>query len=503
MGRLILFITPPPEGDFSAGLEAIVARARQLGIRISVWLVTSPELFTSAGAAQLQELANETGGNFFAYSGIEPVPNPEELIAPMRAIYHLEYDSRLSSSGPHQVAAEVRLEGFDPTQTAAEGETAAPAGVLTPPQPIDINIQPPNPIFIEPPDEIRRESRGEGENGEPILTPREQTLEVLVEFPDGFQRQVVTMTLYVDGQAVAVDSEPPFQQITWDLKDYIEDGAHNVRVEAVDSLGLRSSSREIPVRIIVRTTPRSLLAMLARNATLFAGLSIVLSGAVLALVLILGGRIHPGQGPGGWRKAGWLGRLSGRARKGYQSDPVTQPVRGAYPASGALPPRTAWLKRGRPEDQKTRPSQANTVPAARHFSHWMGRLQRHPRQDQTNAHASLARLAETEQATVPTPIPITGDQVIFGKDPARVSLVLSDPSIEPVHACLRLVEGVYRISDEGTTAGTWVNYTPVSKEGATLEHGDLIHIGRIGFRFSVREPAHVRKPVVTREDRPT
>jgi pSer/pThr/pTyr-binding forkhead associated (FHA) protein len=120
-----------------------------------------------------------------------------------------------------------------------------------------------------------------------------------------------------------------------------------------------------------------------------------------------------------------------------------------------------------------------------------------------NAHASLARLAESEQAAIPVPIPITDDEVTFGKDPEKATLVFDDPSVEPVHARLRLVNGNYRISDEGTTAGTWVNYTPVSKEGATLQHGDLIHIGRVGFRFLIREPARVRKPVVTREDRLT
>jgi hypothetical protein len=29
-----------------------------------------------------------------------------------------------------------------------------------------------------------------------------------------------------------------------------------------------------------------------------------------------------------------------------------------------------------------------------------------------------------------------------------------------------------------------------------LEHGDLIHIGKIGYRFTLSKPAKVRKPVV-------
>ena len=51
--------------------------------------------------------------------------------------------------------------------------------------------------------------------------------------------------------------------------------------------------------------------------------------------------------------------------------------------------------------------------------------------------------------------------------------------------------------DEGSIAGTWINYTPVSRNGADLEHGDIIHIGRTGFRFTIRQPKTVRRPVIT------
>jgi pSer/pThr/pTyr-binding forkhead associated (FHA) protein len=50
------------------------------------------------------------------------------------------------------------------------------------------------------------------------------------------------------------------------------------------------------------------------------------------------------------------------------------------------------------------------------------------------------------------------------------------------------VNGAFRLADEGSTAGTWVNYTPVSHEGTRLEHGDLIHFGRVGYRFMLKEP---------------
>jgi predicted component of type VI protein secretion system len=69
--------------------------------------------------------------------------------------------------------------------------------------------------------------------------------------------------------------------------------------------------------------------------------------------------------------------------------------------------------------------------------------------------------------------------------------------VEGLHARLiRKEDGSFWLSDQGSVAGTWINYCPVPTEGAPVEHGDLLNIGRIGFRFTQREPHHPRKPVV-------
>ena len=54
----------------------------------------------------------------------------------------------------------------------------------------------------------------------------------------------------------------------------------------------------------------------------------------------------------------------------------------------------------------------------------------------------------------------------------------------------------YRLFDEKTIGGTWVNYTAVPPEGILLAHGDAIHFGRVGFRFTLRG-AVPNKPVIT------
>jgi hypothetical protein len=191
----------------------------------------------------------------------------------------------------------------------------------------------------------------------------------------------------------------------------------------------------------------------------------------LVLVLVLGGRITPGPlkskakkpHPDAKYKSGLTGKRSAR------SDPVTQPVKG-----------TVTVK----ED------------GLRRLPRWINRLHWPQRQVSSGVYAYLSRLQENNQERKPLPIPLAMEEAKIGRDPFRATLVLDDPSIDPLHAHLKREADSFRLSDAGSIAGTWVNYTPVSTGGTLLENGDLIHIGRLGFRFTLREPAHKRKPVV-------
>jgi pSer/pThr/pTyr-binding forkhead associated (FHA) protein len=132
---------------------------------------------------------------------------------------------------------------------------------------------------------------------------------------------------------------------------------------------------------------------------------------------------------------------------------------------------------------------------------WVNRWQWPQRRLLPNASAYLAYLAEAGEKPAASPISIAVDELTFGLDPSLATVVLDDPSVEGLHARLiRQEDGSLRLVDEGSVAGTWVNYTPVASEGQVLEHGDLVHFGRVGFRFTQRDPQHVRKPVITFEE---
>ena len=48
---------------------------------------------------------------------------------------------------------------------------------------------------------------------------------------------------------------------------------------------------------------------------------------------------------------------------------------------------------------------------------------------------------------------------------------------------IRQAGGEYLLRDQGSVAGTWINYERLSDDGQNLHHGDLVHLGRVAFRF--------------------
>jgi hypothetical protein len=85
-------------------------------------------------------------------------------------------------------------------------------------------------------------------------------------------------------------------------------------------------------------------------------------------------------------------------------------------------------------------------------------------------------------------VQLIGKDVVLGRDSSLSAVHLDDPSVEGLHARLtRLANGHYLVRDQGSIAGTWVNYQPVPEEGQTLRHGDLLHLGRVVYRFHRRD----------------
>ena len=454
MGRAVLFITAPQPAEVEAGLRNLTERARQQGIRLFCWFISSPDLFVSPSAVMFEEAAIQTGGEFFAFSRDEAIPDLETYLEPLRHIYQITYTSRILSSGTHELAAEVNTPALQ---------------MISPSRQFELAVSPPNPIFVSPPLLITRtEVEVADQKGQVLtalgpkpLTPETQALEILIEFPDNHPRPVLTTTLYVDGLVVLQNTEPPLEKFAWDLSAYEQSGSHKVRVTVVDSLGLTGATIEVPVQIEVQRSKVEMWTVISQQGALVVVVMIVLAGGVLGLVLVLGGRIRPrvyGKQPNAGRKR------KNEKKQPLQVDPLLQPLTPHLESSSRRP---GWL-------------------------HWP---QRH------TAPTALAFLTPISEGETPhgPPIPLGGEEVTLGSSPAHAQVVLDEPSIANLHTRLRFQENCFMVYDEGSIAGTWLNYEIVCPSGASLTHGDIVHIGRLGFRFTLRQPKQTRKPIIQKE----
>jgi hypothetical protein len=464
MERAILFITPPQETDVSQGLQSIIASASQQNIHIFVWLVAAPEVLNLPRIDQLRNLANQTHAAFFAFSHDETIPDLETLLEPLRYIYQLSYDSHISTAGSQQVAAQL---------------TISTELITTPAQSFAVNLQSPVPTLLNPPVEIVRAFSSQPTPGKSNvsadLMPVEQVLNIQIAFPDGYERPIARTRLYVDGGIAVENTSPPYDQFVWDLRPYTKEGAHTLSVEATDNLGMVGVSGKASVKIIVPTTTQGMIIAVSQKRSLVIGVTVIVSASILVLVLIVGGRIHPKPHPGQVRHPAGSGEktrpLGYRERMRQRKDPLTQPVKIATSSPVRVKTfikswreRLPWLKR------KEEP-----IPAL----------------------AYLIPLVGSDEPTLPAPLQITDEDITLGSDPHQATLVITDPSIEGVHARIHHGDKTFLIIDAGSVAGTWVNYEQVTPQGTNLEHMDIIHMGMIGFRFKFSEPGQLRKVVIT------
>lgn len=423
-GAALWLVSATPEVGDPSVLEALQQQALERGMRVFVWLVDAPSRLESETALAMQDLALSTGGAFFAFSGDEEFPNVEAYFDSLGRAYLFQYTSQLRTQGEHSIGLQFAGE---------EGDAS------TQPFTFELEIEPPEPIFVSPPAQIERAPSKEDPQS---LAPFNQPLEIIVEFPDGVDRNLVRTTLYVNGDRQAENHTAPFNHFVWGLSGYTTSQRVFIQVEVEDEFGMVGASIELPVEITVQPPAGNLRNFVARNAGLFTlSVAVLAAGAVLA-ILVLSGRIAPPP----------LRTQRFQPRRVEESDPLLQ---------SPLDDEDAAYNRF---DQET-PAQANPLASAQ--STW----------------AYLQPIDPGETSVADGFIPLRTGEVLLGQDPAA-GVVIEDNSVQAQHAKLRRLEsGECELADLGSEAGTWLNYAPVSPEGSPVQDGDLIHIGRVPFRF--------------------
>jgi len=462
MKRAILFITPhSDERDLAAALEPYVQRAVENNIHIFVWFVDAAATFTSTSAAAFNNLALQTGGSMFTYSGLERFPDPEVYFSGLRRVYTLSYTSRLQTAGEHSLSINVNL---------------ASGAVSTAAQKFNVDIQPPNPFPLATSLQITRRAPEDDPFNSEMLLPKEQEVEIIVEFPDGFDRPLTRTTLYVDGVIADENTAEPFNLFNWNLEAYTSSAEHQITVEAVDSLGLSKTSMASSVVVTVIQPPQGIPALLAKYRAPITFGAIIFAGLALFAILLSGRLRIPSI------------RAAQAARRA-DADPLTQAV--AESTASPLSAAAAVKTQRRGIFSKKTASETKRRPEGSGFAH-------RAEGSKAEAAASLLRINAEGQVLPVTPIALVEQEIIFGTDPAQCSQIMDDASISPVHARLRQTEdGGFLLLDTGSIAGTWVNYEPIPREGYRLIHGDMVNFGQLMYRFTLRALPVTTKPTIT------
>ena len=446
MKRAVLFITSHMDDpNIVSEIQQYIQHARDNKVRVFVWFVDGDLYGTTTSAAAFNSLALETGGSLFLFSGLESFPDPETYFSPLRRVYSLSYASAIKSAGEHSLRVQVELS----------------SGVIQSQEhSFDLDVQPPNPILVSAPLQITRQASAEDPFNTKVLLPEQQELDIIVEFPDQHPRPLVRTTLYIDGQVVDENASDPFDHFIWDLSGYATSGEHSVYVEVVDSLGMSKSSTSIPVTVTVIQPPRGPAVLLARYRQPITIGAIAIAAFALLAILLTGRLRFPSL-----RKA--------RAARLADRDPLTQPV--AADTTLPVPTTKDKLKRKQAagKDKTESKPHLDTAPA------------------------TLMRLAPDGSPATDKPLALFEREINFGTDPVQCNQVLDDPSLSPLHARLkRLEDGSFLLLDNNSIAGTWVNYEPVPLEGYRLVHGDMVHFGRLFYRFILRNSPPVSEPVI-------
>jgi hypothetical protein len=373
------------------------------------------------------------------FSGDEPLVDFSQLLAPLRNIYLIEYESQIVTSGNHTL--ELSL-------TTSLGEIQAMVEFY-------LDVQPPNPIFISPPREITRvlPETSEQTESEGVYQPDSITLDLLIEFPDNHPRDISELIFRVDEEIVEQRVTPPFDQVDWDLSLYKTSATHYLSIEVVDILGLSRISLNTPVVVNVEVPPPNLGNIIGNNALAFAGLFLIILFGLMLFILIARGNIQPSDSIRQEKLISRLRQVNGKSLVNKVipglflsvEDPGNSAKKAAYPYR-------------------------------------------------------LIPINDISQQLFPEPIRVTKTEILLGNDPNENEISITHHSVAEKHAQIKLGRGKkYQISDFGSPAGTWIKYQQItSTKPQILEDGDIISIGKAGFRFQL---IITKSPVSTNQEK--
>jgi hypothetical protein len=433
--QAIFYLTALPVDSDLERISTLADQAVRLKVPVFIWLLASDASANSPAASALTELAQKTGGKFFLYNETIQASNPEEYFIPFRNTYRLRYTSDINQSGTHKVSVQVQ-----------RGDQIANSPDVS----FNVNLEAPIPTLINSPLQITR-AWVEDKQGSLTLQPDLLTLQMKVDFPDGYPRQLKSSRLIVDGHIAIQNNQQPLDYFGWSLKAYRTNGMHTLQVEVEDILGFKGKSIEliIPVSVTLRSS---------------GPLGQVIDFLGMGGWLIPVGILLAGSGTLVYRQRGRIRDLIEKRRIKIEmghSDPLTQQV--------LIPNETGGLTQNSISPEPRELTKVFTTELPRLV--WAGK--------------KLAPMG-MEMILLNKP------EMLVGRNKKQCQIMLKLPSIEKIHALITTsVEGKVKIANRSTKNGTWVNFAPVSPQGANIQPGDLVHFGKVAFRFEINQTSQI------------
>ena len=452
----------------------LLTRAQAAGVQIHTVFVGPEGAEEIPGAVTQRKLSEGTGGLFISLRGPESLAPVFESITNQRRQYHLSYRSMLKSTGEHTLGVRVQL----------------PDGsVLTTPEGMfPLRVEPP---IVTLPNLPAALQASEANYAVPIV----------INFPDGHPRALTHTQLRVNEQIVDTQQTARVETLNWPLLDITESATHTLQVQVTDELGLTSASNAVAVFVESATPNGAQTSSPAREPgaippeviLLTVGVALVVIGGV-GVYWFLRRRAQPASTPSAAGGETIPGRpLASDDRLAALRQPDTPPA-----ANGAAVGEATIS-----DPASTTPSPALRPKTLLHVG--MPALPRVPwPQFHRLTHASKLKVTGVAYLEIVEPggggepidnIEITGSVLRLGREASLADVIFSDRSVSRLHARIAIAEGVFKIFDEGSTSGTWVNFNQIPAEGGhELKPGDMINLGRVQLRFQLRGEISPQSP---------
>ena len=432
---LVLFSSGDTAGS-AQSVDGVAAMAREQNIPLFTVLVGD----SPVGEQTLQQLANNSGGQFYRLAGSGSLASLWEVLSSHRQQYTISYRSQIVSSGPHVVKVQM-----------ADNLSAAHT--------FEITVLAPE-VEITLPESNAAIQRQLPESGGDNYEPKTQAVKYLWAWPDEHERQVHTVQLRVNG---AVQQQLDLttsndRNLVWNM-DTLPAGPYSLRVEVIDELGMKGQSPEIPVTIemidaAVEDTPTPVATATPAEPSLFASLYETLSKALDGLRRNLGCLSVSGLSLAAILASIYVFQ---RRMTSMGRDPISFVRR---------------LPIFRPIDGFLRLIERFTGPIR------MPRFKRKKKGEKGIARVEVI----AGQASVKDPIEIKTN-ITFGRSREQAQVVFSDRTLSRRHAEIAREHGdKYRIYNY-SSQNTWVNEQHVPEHGLLLNNGDVIRMGKVQIRF--------------------